>query len=226
VDGRALNELRALEARDGELGDRAERLRETDDAIAAARARAEEIAAFFAAYDAETERCRAEIAAAETGVRQRQADVAAAEQEAAAAGDAESRGHAERAITRASDHLSVAVLRLDRARADLEHNEHTASELEQALPLLAARARSISLDVDLPQPGGDPLEVVDWASRAHAELFVAAAQLSAQRERLVREGNELASMLLGEPTYGLTVAQALRHVEAGSGRDRSALIDT
>jgi hypothetical protein len=31
---------------------------------------------------------------------------------------------------------------------------------------------------------------------------------------VIRESNELASMLLGEPTYGATVAQALARVEA------------
>ena len=34
-----------------------------------------------------------------------------------------------------------------------------------------------------------------------------------QRERVIREANELATMLLGEPAYGATVAQALARVE-------------
>jgi hypothetical protein len=55
-------------------------------------------------------------------------------------------------------------------------------------------------------------DLVAWASRAHAELFVAAGQIAAQRERVIREANELASMLLGEPTYGSTVEQALARV--------------
>jgi hypothetical protein len=55
--------------------------------------------------------------------------------------------------------------------------------------------------------------LIDWASRAHAELFVAAGQIDVQRERIIREANELASMLLGEPTYLTTVAQALTRVE-------------
>jgi hypothetical protein len=54
--------------------------------------------------------------------------------------------------------------------------------------------------------------LVQWASQAHAELFVAAGHIDGQREQVVREGNELASMLLGEPTYGSTVAQALGRV--------------
>jgi hypothetical protein len=55
-------------------------------------------------------------------------------------------------------------------------------------------------------------ELAEWASRAHAELFVAAGQLDAQRDRVIREANELATMLLGEPTYGATVAQLAQRV--------------
>jgi len=56
--------------------------------------------------------------------------------------------------------------------------------------------------------------LIDWASQRHAELFVEAGQIDAQRERVIREAHELASMLLGEPTYGATVEQALARVEA------------
>jgi hypothetical protein len=35
-----------------------------------------------------------------------------------------------------------------------------------------------------------------------------------QRERLIREANELASMLTGEATYGSTAAQALHAAES------------
>ena len=64
------------------------------------------------------------------------------------------------------------------------------------------------------RPPADTASIVDWASHAHAELFVAAGQIDAERERVIREANELASMLVGEPTYGATVAQALARAEA------------
>jgi len=62
-----------------------------------------------------------------------------------------------------------------------------------------------------PAPAG-VRELVEWASHAHAELFVAAGQLDAQRDRVIREANELATMLLGEPTYGSSVAQLAQRV--------------
>ena len=166
----------------------------------------------------EEEHCSAEITAAGAAVRHRQDEVAAAEREAAAARDDEERSRAERAVARAADHLSVAGLRLERADADLEHLKRLAVELRHELPELEARAAAIARAEDLRWPGREPQELVDWASQARAELFVAAGQASAERERVVREGNELASMLLAEPTYGLTVAQALRQVEAASRR--------
>ena len=227
MDGRALDELRALEAQEAELADRAEHLQRAVDAVASTRARVEEIVAFFASYDDEEQRCRDEIAAAEAVVQHRQDEVAAAERGAAAARDDEERNRAERAVARAADHLSVAALRLERAHADLEQLERAAVELQQELPELESRAAKVSHAEGLPAPGGGPEELVDWASQARAELLVAAGQVSAQRERVVREGNELASMLLAEPTYGLTVAQALRHVEAGQDESaRSARSET
>ena len=57
-----------------------------------------------------------------------------------------------------------------------------------------------------------PRALVEWASHAHAELFVAAGQLDAQRERVIREANELATALLGEPTYGSTLEQLAQRV--------------
>ena len=54
--------------------------------------------------------------------------------------------------------------------------------------------------------------LVEWASHAHAELFVASGQLDVERERVIREANELATMLLGEQTFGSTVERALARV--------------
>lgn len=219
MDGRALEELRALEVEETELAERAERLQHAIDAIAATRARAEEIAAFFDSYDDEEEGRRAEITAAEGEVHRRQAEVTAAEADAAAARDDETRAQAARAVARAADHLSVAALRLGHARADLESLARTARDFEGEVPELEARAAAIAGAEGLAEPHRGLEQLVDWASQARAELFVAAGQVSAQRERVVREANELASMLLGEPAYGLTVAQALRQVEANSGRN-------
>jgi len=213
MDGRALDELRALEDREAELAARLERLTRAGDEVAAIRTGAEATAAFYASYRDEETRRRAELASAEQGVREREGEVAAAEERASAARNEEERREAKRAATRAADHRSVAELRAEWARAGLADLEREARTLEQALPELEARAAATSRAEGLPAPGQGLQELVDWAAGARAELFVSAGQVSVQLERVVREGNELASMLLGDETYGLTVAQARRQVE-------------
>jgi DNA repair exonuclease SbcCD ATPase subunit len=208
VDERAVNELRRLAALDAELAESASTLRELDGTVATIRDRAEAIDAFFAAYpEAEAHRS-AELKEAQEELPRRRDELAAAQRTLAEAHEEEARIHAEHAVARALDHIAVAEDRLARARSAHDELERDAAALPRELDELEVRARAI--------PGVPPLgsSLVEWASRAHAELFVAAGQIDVQRERVIREANELASMLLGEPTYGATVAQALTRVEA------------
>jgi chromosome segregation protein len=215
VDERALEELRQLDARDSELAAESERVRGLDGEVADVRGRAEEIEAFFLGYPVAEERARAAASAAAAELESRRAELADAERQLAAAGDDEVRVVAQRVLARASDHVTDAEARLERVA-----EEHAALLREIAsstaeLPELAARAARISAEVDgVEAPGDPPRELVDWASRAHAALFVAAGYVDAQRERVIREANELATMLLGDATYGVTAAQALARVEA------------
>ncbi len=208
MDG--LAELRALEQRDSELADRGKRLHQAADEAAALRVRAEEIDAFFAGYPAAETRARAAVGAAEADLAARRAGLADAETELAAA-TGEERDAAERAVARARDHLQIAEGRVERAVADRDELEQTAASLPRELPELAARAAAIA---EGDPPGDAPRELADWAARLQASLFVAAGQIDTQRERVIREANELATMLLGEPTYGATPAQARARVEA------------
>jgi hypothetical protein len=208
VDERAVNELRRLAALDAELAESASTLRELDGTVATIRDRAEAIDAFFAAYpEAEAHR-GAELKEAQEELLRRRDELAAAQRTLAEAHEEEARIHAEHAVARALDHIAVAEDRLARARSAHDELERDAAALPRELDELEVRARAI--------PGVPPLgsSLVEWASRAHAELFVAAGQIDVQRECVIREANELASMLLGEPTYGATVAQALTRVEA------------
>jgi chromosome segregation ATPase len=179
-----------------------------DGTVAAIRARAEAIDAFFAAYPEEGDRRGAELREAQEELRRRREELANAERRLAETRDDEARIHAEHAVARAVDHIAVAETRRERAQSAHDELEQDASALPRELDELEARARAVP---DVPPLGNS---IVDWASHAHAELFVAAGQIDVQRERVIREANELATMLLGEPTYGATVAQALARVEA------------
>jgi chromosome segregation ATPase len=207
VDQRALEELRRLAALDAELAESAAALHGLDNSVASIRARGEAIDAFFAAYPAEDARCTAELNDADQELERRREELAAAEQALTDTHDDEARIHAEHAVARALDHIAVAESRRDRAQAASDGLERDAAAFPDELKDLEVRARAIP---DVPPLGSS---LVEWASHAHAELFVAVGQIDVQRERVIREANELASMLLGEPTYGATVAQALARVE-------------
>jgi chromosome segregation ATPase len=207
VDERAVNELRRLADLDAELSNRAATLRALDGTVAALRARAEAIDAFFAAYPEEEARRGAELREAQEELTRRHEELAVAERRLTETHDEEARIHAEHAVARAVDHIAVAESRSERAQSAHDDLERNASALPRELDELESRARAVP---DLPPLASS---LGEWASHAHAELFVATGQIDVQRERVIREANELATMLLGEPTYGATVAQALARVE-------------
>jgi DNA repair exonuclease SbcCD ATPase subunit len=198
VDERAVNELRELVRREAELAAHAEELQARDAEIAVVRARAEAIDAFFAAYpDADT-KLRAAIAAARDDLARRNDERTEALTLVEQARDDDARQLAGLALARAEDHVATAEARLARASSEHEELEREAAALQDE----------------------SPREVIEQASREHASVFVELGQVETQRERLIREVNELATMLLGEPTYGATAEQALQlvlRVGAGPG---------
>lgn len=208
MDERAVDELRRLADLDALLGARATHLRELDREVGALRARAGTIEAFFANYPEEQGRRAGELRAAEDELLQRRAELAGAETTLAESQDEEATVHARHAVARALDHIAVTEGRLARAQAAHDELEHDATALPRELAELEVRARALP---DVPPLGRS---LAEWASHAHAELFVAAGQVDIQRERVIREAHELATMLLGEPTYGATLARVLARVDA------------
>ena len=62
-------------------------------------------------------------------------------------------------------------------------------------------------------PASDPARLAEWCSRVHAALFVVRGQLEGERERLVREANELGTAALGEYLAGSSVMLVRRRLE-------------
>lgn len=214
MDQRALEHLRTLAAQDEELERQAIRLRELDRDVAGIRAAADAVDAFYAAYPEQEAARRRALQDAEAELGRRRSELRDAEATIAAAQDDVSRAHAQHAVDRARDHVDVAEARVVRVRGARDELEQDAATLPGTLFELEARAAATANDVPgVPEPSSGLRPLGDWASHAHAALFVAAGQIDTVRERLIREANELASMLLGEPTYGATVAQALARVE-------------
>jgi chromosome segregation ATPase len=214
MDRRAIDDLRRLAAQDDEQTARERRLQELDATARELRERAETLESFFAGYDEAEQRVLSAVEAVEAEAARRREQVAEAEAVLAAERDEERRGLARRALARAQDHLSVAEAGVARAHVDAAQLERDAAAWERELPKLEERAARLSGDLpDVEPPGQGAQALIAWTSLAHAALFVAIRQLETERERVIREANELASALLGDPTYGSTVAQALARVE-------------
>jgi hypothetical protein len=212
------DDLRVLAGPAPELGARAGERHDAEAEVAAIRARAEAIAAFFAAYPEQDEHLRSAVAEARAELAVREDECREAQAEVDGARDDDARALAKHALQRAGDHLVVAGAAVERALAAHEALDREASELPRELDQLEERARLVAAAiVDVPSPGEGPTALADWASRAHAALFVASGSVDTQRERVIREANELATAILGEPTYGSTVAQARARVEIARG---------
>ena len=116
--------------------------------------------------------------------------------------------------------MSVAERRLaEAAAADLENRTGEATIRGQALH---ARVRKLAGDLrgrsriadDAGKEPGPGLEGVEaWSAVARASLFVARGQLSAEREAVIRQANELGALALGEPLSAMGAGALTRRVE-------------
>jgi chromosome segregation ATPase len=214
MDARATSELHELRERDRKLAEEASRLHAVEQAVTTIRRRAEAIAAELGAFPAELELLRLAAKEADKDLDQRRSNAEAAARELEHLGDDESRQRAERDAARARERADAAVRKFERSVAAVERLEGDTAELPGELAELDRQARRLAdatPELGTPEPGADGL--IAWASQAHAMLFVEIGQLDRQRDNAIREANELATMLLGEPTYGSTVAQAVDRVE-------------
>lgn len=134
----------------------------------------------------------------------------------------ETRAAAERDLARSREIAAESTSRLERlaldraslleaestARADALELVREAHEVASRLQAVARVSRS-----GREAPGQDLAQVVEWGSRVHAALFVVRGQLESERDRLVREANELGCAVLGEQFAGANVALVRRRLE-------------
>jgi hypothetical protein len=108
-------------------------------------------------------------------------------------------------------------VRLVERRASLEQEaEQLGAETDDLERRAAAAAAALEessrvSSIAAPEPGLSG--IVDWGARAHAAVVVARVGLESERERIVREANELAASVLGEPLYTASVALVRRRLE-------------
>jgi chromosome segregation ATPase len=225
ADERALRLARELEQRDAALAASIAELAELERDVEWLRARAEEVQALLDRLPAERVAAAADVASAREELAVRQGALREAEAALAAAEggrDEEAVAAARRGLVRARDAVSSAERKLARAEAAAAEVERSADAARRETPELEERARKVASRMrgvarvaraGAEDPGLTLAGVVDWAARARATLFVARGGLETERERGVREANELGASVLGEPLVATSVALVRRRLE-------------
>ena len=213
--------LRQLELADERIGAALADFDGLAGEVDSVRAEAEELGALAArlpgerkARAAELERATVEAAAAE--------QVLGEAEDAVRAADPTDAQEAKRFHIRARDRVSVAERRVAEAAAaaiDLENRAGKATIQGHALHTRARklagelRGRSRIAEDAGKEPGPDLEGVAAWSEVARASLFVARGQLSAEREAVIRQANELGALALGEPLSAMGAGALTRRVE-------------
>ena len=225
MDDARLALLTELERADEEV---AATLAELDELYAdteAVRERALELEAFFvrlpaerAAADSERDRARR----AEAEAREAAEAAATALREAETDGNADALAAARRLDVRARDSLTVAERRAREAEERVARLEADAEAAGREREALERRARELAgvlrerprLAADA---GVDPAPgltgVSEWGTRARAALLVARSQLASERDAVIRQANELGTLVLGEPLTATSAHDVARRVE-------------
>lgn len=214
-----------LERRDAAVAAEIDRVARLADGAKEIAARADAIGALLA--NAPTEHAAMDRAEAEASAHRRVAEVdlaaAVANLETASRGNADAKrdlGHAQDAVRDAA----ARVERIACTRATLVKSEGAAradvsnlvAQAQEIAGRLAELSRVSESGRTLPEPTLDGLHV--WATRVRAALVVVRGQLDVERDRLVREANELGSVVLGEQLAGSSVelvGQRVRTMLAG-----------
>lgn len=227
ADERALRLARELEERDGSLAAAIAELAGLEAEADALRGRTAELAVFLERLPEARRQAAAAIAEAGEELERRRGEFGRGEEALAEAEDRRRRDEEEvaaarRAVVRTRDAVASAERKLARAaeeaarlEAGAAEAEAEASRLEASAHRLAERLRSLPrvarAGADEPRQGLEG--VLDWADRARATIFVARSGLETERERVVREANELGASVLGEPLFATSVALVRRRLE-------------
>jgi hypothetical protein len=213
--------LQELQVADEEIGSELAALDRLTDRLDALRARVSELQAFDERLPSERERLAAELERAQTGAESAHDALGKAE-EAVRTSKPDAAREAELFEVRARDRFTSAERRLGEAETAGAALEREAREADREALELHEGARALAEELGgtprladgagkEPAPGLDG--VVAWSEVARASLFVARGQVTAEREAVIRQVNELGAAALGEPLTSASAAIVARRVE-------------
>jgi uncharacterized protein YhaN len=204
-------------------------LAELDELAAAAedvRTRALDLEAFGIRLPAERARLAAALVDAGRAADAAHATLARADQDVAEAErkqDVERVRAARRAEVRARDAVRMAERHVAELAAERDALEARAHEAAAEMPRLEARAAELAEALALRprlaaeagvRPGPGLAGIAEWGTQARAALFVARGGLAAERDAVIRQANELGSLVLGEPVAASSAAAIARRLES------------
>ncbi len=202
-----------LEERDAALAAQLELLLGLGDAVDGLRVRALELAELLARVPDDRQHLEDAHGGAEQDVDAARSALAEAERALERARGEDARATAERHRAHAATDLRTAAERVERLAARREALELEAEQAAAEASALGSRASELARRLDdaprasrTDAPGEGLAELAEWGSRAHAAVLVARSGVETERERVVREANELAAAVLGEPLYATSVA--------------------
>ncbi len=223
---RLLAAARELEARDAAIARGIEEVGELQRETARVRARAAEIDAFLQSLPERRSEAARRLSEVQAELDEKRDALERARRElveAERAGKDERLAAARSAFRRAEDSVALrtsAVARVTEQAQRLEDDaeamtgearrlEHNARELAERLRRLPRISGAATADPESSLAG-----VLAWGGRARAALFVVRGSLDSEREAVVREVNELASSVLGEPIAAASASLVRRRIEA------------
>jgi DNA repair exonuclease SbcCD ATPase subunit len=222
ADERALAFLEELDRADSEVSATLAELENLEADVEALRVRALELDSFLAGLPAERERLTERRVERARLVETSRSELAAGERELATADESTNR-EAVRMIVALRDCLRTAERKAAEAEAELAQLESRASAAATEAPELLAHASRLAARLrDRPRlaeatgvlPGPTLAGVAEWAGAARAALFVARGSLAEERDALLRQANELGTVLLGESVFAASAADVARRLRS------------
>jgi chromosome segregation ATPase len=209
-----LDVVRGLEERVGAIRERVGVVREALERVPLERESLDrlrdEAEEAVTAARAEAERMAARVASLESGRRKRDDELDRARKEAATARDT------------LADALATRT-RIDERGSALDEEGRVlraeAGELTKAAERVAEDVRGVGRVTESAgrAPGTSLAELDEWGSRVRSALFVARGTLETERERVVVEANVLGASVLGEQLGTSSVALVRRRLESAAG---------